>query len=89
MLSVKSVRMDPALQGRLKQAAQHRGVSESEFIRAAIAERIDATLADNLDVRLAGLVGTVHSKGGRARQAHERYRNLLRRRVARTQKSRP
>ncbi len=77
---MKSVRLDPSLQARLKQAAQLAGISESDFIRAAIAERSEAILADNLDVRLAGLVGTVRSKGGRARQAHERYRQLLTRR---------
>jgi len=86
---MKSVRLDPALQARLRQAAQLARVSESEFIRAAIAERSDATLADSLEARLDGLVGTVRSKGGRARQAHERYRELLRRGAARTRKLRP
>jgi hypothetical protein len=86
---MKSVRLDPALQARLKQAAQLARVSESEFIRAAIAERSDATLADNLEARLGGLVGAVRSKGGRAQQAHQRYRELLERKNARTRKPRP
>ena len=86
---MKSVRLDPSLQARLRQAARLTGVSESDFIRAAVAVRSEAVLADNLEARLAGMVGTVHSKGGRARQAHEQYRDLLKRRVARTKKSRP
>lgn len=64
------------------------GVSESEFIRAAIDERSEATLAAGLEGRLTGLVGTVQSKGGRATNAHQRYRELLKRRTARTVKSR-
>jgi hypothetical protein len=86
---VKSVRLDPRLQARLKQAAQMSGVRESDFIRAAIAERSDAALTNDLEGRLAGLVGVVHSKGGRARQAHERYGAIVKARSARTQKSRP
>lgn len=86
---MKSVRLDPNLQARLKAAARTAGVSESEFIRAAIDERSDATLADGLEGRLTGLVGTINSKGGRARGAHQRYRELLKRRSARTSKPRP
>jgi hypothetical protein len=85
---MKSVRLDSDLQARLKMAARKTGVSESEFIRAAIAERSDASLADGLEGRLTGLVGAIRSKGGRATKAHERYRELLKRRSPRTPKSR-
>jgi Ribbon-helix-helix protein, copG family len=85
---VKSVRLDADLQARLKEAARTAGVSESEFIRAAIDERSDATLAHGLEGRLTGLIGTIKSKGGRANKAHLRYRELLKRRSARTPKSR-
>ena len=64
------------------------GVSESEFIRAAIDERTGATLGDRLDSRLIGLIGTVHTKGGRATNAHQRYQELLKSRAARTSKPR-
>jgi hypothetical protein len=64
------------------------GVTESEFIRDAIDERSDATLAAGLESRLVGLVGAVRSKGDRATNAHQRYRDLLKRRIARTPKSR-
>jgi hypothetical protein len=64
------------------------GVTESEFIRAAIDERSEATLGAGLESRLIGLVGAVRTKGGRAPNAHQRYRELLKRRTARTLKSR-
>jgi hypothetical protein len=64
------------------------GVTESEFIRAAIEERSEATLGTRLESRLIGLVGAVRTKGGRATNAHERYRDLLKRRTARASKSR-
>ncbi len=86
---MKSVRLDADLQARLKEAARTAGVSESEFIRAAIDERSGATLARGLEGRLTGLIGTINSKGGRATKAHERYRELLKRRSARAPKSRP
>ena len=85
---MKSVRLDPDLEAMLKEAAHAAGVSESNFIRAAIAERSQATLADRLEGRLTGLVGAISSRGGRAAQAHQRYRELLKRRPARTPKSR-
>jgi len=84
---MKSVRLDPRLQARLKQAAHLSGVTESDFIRAAITERSDATLTNNLEGQLAGLVGAIRSKGGRARLAHERYGEIIKGRRARTQKS--
>ncbi len=86
---MKSVRLDPKLQARLKQAARLSGVTESDFIRAAITERSDATLTDSLESRLVGIVGAVHSKGGRARQAHERYGEILKADKARIRKSQP
>lgn len=65
------------------------GVTESEFIRAAIDERSEATLAAGLESELTGLVGVVRTKGGRASNAHQRYRELLKRRAAGTPKSQP
>jgi predicted transcriptional regulator len=85
---VKSVRLDADLQIRLEEAARLTGVSQSEFIRAAIDERTAATLAGSLESRLKGIVGAVHTKGGRAANAHERYRELLKRRTRKAMKSR-
>jgi hypothetical protein len=80
--------LDSDLQVRLEEAARLAGVSQSEFIRAAIDERTTATLAEHLESRLAGILGAVHTKGGRAANAHQRYRELLKRRTQRTLKSR-
>ena len=85
---MKSVRLDAELQARLKQAARLVGVSESDFIRAAIAEHSDSALTDTLEGRLAGIVGAVHSKGGRARDAHGKFGALIKRRAAQDRRSR-
>jgi Ribbon-helix-helix protein, copG family len=85
---VKSVRLDKDLEARLRESARMAGVSESEFIRAAIDERSRNTLAAGLESRLTGLVGAVRTRGGRATNAHQRFRDLLKRRKTRTTKSR-
>ena len=84
---MKSVRLDSDLHARLKEAARMAGVTESDFIRAAIDERSEATLAAGLENRLIGLIGAVQTKGGRVTNAHRHYRELLKRRSARTLKS--
>jgi len=84
---VKSVRLDKDLEARLSESARMAGVSESEFIRAAIDERSRATLGEGLESRLTGLIGAVQTKGGRATSAHQRFRELQRRK-ARTTKPR-
>ena len=71
------MRLGADLERKLKTAAELEGVSESEFIRAAVEERTARTLGDRLQARLSGLVGVVHSQGGRARDAHRRARDLL------------
>jgi len=74
---VKSVRLGEELEAKMKRAALREGVSESEFIREAIAERADSVLSTNLADRLAGAIGAVSARGSHARSAHERYRQLL------------
>ncbi len=85
---MKSVRLGDELEGKLKRAARKQGVSESDFIRAAIAERADSMLGDDLESRLAGIIGAVHAGGGQAAHAHERYHELLKQRYASKKKSR-
>lgn len=41
-----SVRLDPELDRRVRQAARRRGVSVSEFVRAAAKREAEATLAE-------------------------------------------
>ena len=84
---MKSVRFDAVLQSMLKAAARMAGESESEFIRQAVAERSEQLLGDRLEERLGGLVGAIHSRGGRARDASKQYVGLLRRRPR--QRSKP
>lgn len=85
---MKSVRLDSHLEARLREAAHLAGVTESEFIRAAIEERSEATLAGVLESQLGGLIGAIRSNGGRAANAHQRYRELLKRDTSGTTKSR-
>lgn len=72
-----SVRLDPDLERRLEQAASMRGESKSDFIRAAVIERVDATLGDSLVDRLAHVIGQVDLGGGRAERSSELFRERL------------
>jgi predicted DNA-binding protein len=65
-----SVRLDPEMEARLAQAAELRGESKSDFMRAAVGERIAATLGNSLADRLAHVIGQVDVGGGRAERAH-------------------
>lgn len=85
---MKSVRLDAELEIQLRRAAELAGISESEFIRKAIAERAAATLGGRLEDELVGLVGAIRSDGGRAAAAHDSFRELLRDRTARKPTSR-
>jgi len=49
---MKSVRLDAALETKLRAAARMEGVSESELIRQAIGQRCDTILANRADLRL-------------------------------------
>lgn len=76
---MKSLRLSPELETLLRAAAEASGVSESEFIRQAIEFRSKQVLNGGLDEQLAGVIGAVRSRGGRAQQAHVKYRDLLKR----------
>ncbi len=77
---MKSVRLDTELEARLEKAAQTAGVSESALIRSAIAERCDAILNEQPDLRLAYALGSVSGGGGRARRSGTRFVDVLKRR---------
>jgi predicted DNA-binding protein len=74
---MKSVRLHPEAEKQLERAAEITGVSESEFIREAIRRQADLVLGESLEARLADVVGTVKSKGGRARRAHYQFGDVL------------
>lgn len=76
-MSVKSFRLDPELESRLRRAAANRGESLSEFIRRAAAERADATLLVGDAEDLADMVGIVRGGGCRARRTGEAFREAL------------
>jgi predicted DNA-binding protein len=77
---VKSVRLDETLEKRLQAAARVAGVTPSALIRQAIENHCDRVLADRLDLRLADVIGTVHSQGGRAGRTGRAFLDSLRER---------
>lgn len=74
---MKSLRLDPKLQGRLQRAAEARGESLSEFIRQAAATRADAILKDADETEFDDVIGVVHGGGGRARRTGAAFGDLL------------
>ena len=56
---MKSVRLDDNLQAKLKRAARALAMTQSEFLRDALARRCDEVLDDSLEQRLAPVVGIV------------------------------
>ena len=75
---MKSVRLDDALETRLREAARVAGVPTSTFIRQAIEEQCDRVLAGRLDLRLADVIGAVRSQGGRARRTGKAFLETIR-----------
>jgi len=96
---VRSLRLDPDLDEKIRRAAAISGESVSEFIRTAAEDRANETLAaqpsgsfadvaDAADVAdvadVAGVAGVVHGGGGRARRSGDAFAaGLARDRVAR------
>lgn len=74
---MKSVRLDAEVEKQLERAAEVAGITESEFIREAIRRQASQVLGETLEARLADVVGTLRSKGGRARRAHDQFRKTL------------
>lgn len=74
---MRSLRLDPDLDRRVRKAAALKGESVSEFIRRAAAERVEETLAERGRVRFADVAGAVHGGGGRARRSGEAFADAL------------
>ncbi len=73
-----SVRLDPDLEARLERAASLRGESKSDFIRAAVADRVEATLGSSLADRLAHVIGQIDlGESDLSERAHERAGELI------------
>lgn len=76
----KSVRLTKAMEADLERASQALGISQSQLVREAVARRCDEVLGATLAQRLAPVVGSIKSAGGRARRTGDAFRRALRRR---------
>jgi len=74
---MKSVRFDAQLETNLKRAARTLGVSQSSFIREAVAKRCEEVLGESLEEKLASIIGFIQTSGGRARNAGRTFQRLL------------
>jgi hypothetical protein len=77
---MKSVRLNANLEAKLERAARAVSLSQSEFIRDAVARRCEEVLGGTLAERLAPVIGIVQSLGGRAMRTGAAFRQVLRRR---------
>jgi Protein of unknown function (DUF1778) len=74
---MRSVRISPELDRRLKEAANVCGESVSEFIRRAAAERADATLSRITAADYDDVIGAVHVGGGQAERTGDAFYEIL------------
>jgi len=75
---MRSLRLEAALDERVRRAAAAEGSTVSEFLRRAAAERAERTLAHRNSDRLADVIGSVHGGGaGRARDTGAAFGDLL------------
>lgn len=75
---MRSVRLEPALDERVREAAAAEGSTVSEFLRSAAAERADRTLSNRNSDRLADVIGAVRGGGaGHARDTGAAFGDLL------------
>ena len=77
---MKSVRLNDDLEAKLERAARALAMSQSEFLRDALARRCDEVLGSSLGQRLAPAIGIVKSAGGRAAHSGAAFRAALARR---------
>ena len=60
---MRSLRLEPDLDERVRRAAEVEGISVSEFLRRGAAERAERTLALRNSDRLADVIGIVRGDG--------------------------
>ncbi len=84
---MKSVRLDPELEARLKRAADVSARRESEIIREAIRRYCAELLGRRLDHRLGDLVGSVASGGGDSWRTGRAFSALLQKRGRRRRRA--
>ncbi|MGH9006292.1 MAG: DUF1778 domain-containing protein [Acidimicrobiales bacterium] len=74
---MRSLRLDPELDEKVRRAAAAKGESVSEFLRRAAAERADETLNVGTREQFDDVAGVVHGGGGRARQSGRAFTDAL------------
>lgn len=74
---MRSLRLDPDLDERVRRAAALEESSVSEFLRQAAAERAERTLASDPSERLAYAIGAVKTDLGQARDTGAAFADLL------------
>jgi hypothetical protein len=74
---MKSLRLDATLESKLERAARAAAMSQSAFIRDALARRCAEVLGGSLAERLAPVVGIIESGGGRAARTGTAFRAVL------------
>jgi hypothetical protein len=79
---MRSLRLDPELDDRVRRAAAVEGASVSEFLRRAAADRAERTLGARPRDHLRDVLGVVHGGGGRARRSGEAFSDAISKRRA-------
>jgi hypothetical protein len=74
---MRSLRLDPELDDKVRRAAAAKGESVSEFLRRAAAERAEETLSRRPGERFADVAGVIHGGGGRARRTGAAFADSL------------
>jgi len=76
-----SVRLDDTLEARLRRIAEAEGISVSEVLRRAAVRYCEEVAGNNLDIRLADILGIVHSTGRRIRRGNRTAARRARKRA--------
>jgi hypothetical protein len=74
---MRSLRLDPDLDERVRRAAALEESSVSEFLRQAAAERAERALAGDPSERLAYAIGVVETDLGQARDTGAAFADLV------------
>ena len=74
---MRSLRLDPDLDEKVRRAAAAKGETISEFLRQAAAERAEVTLAGRPSEQFADVAGVIHGGGGRARRTGQAFTESL------------
>jgi predicted transcriptional regulator len=76
-VDVRSLRLDPELDDKLRRAAAAEEKSVSEFIRRAAEERADEVLGRRTSERFSDVAGVISGGGGRARRSGKAFTEQL------------